>query len=109
MANEKIDITDAIDLSSLAGSEHVVARPGSCTGNACDFISTSATFNQSGTVRSMTITSSSPKPVKVGLDWADPFGYCGVSNSDTLAAFGSVEFFAPTAYNPGYCKIRASF
>lgn len=107
MAKELFDTNGAIDLSAL--TEGAVADVDSCSGDACDSISTSATFNSSGTVRTIKISSSSPNSIKVSMDWADPFGYCGVTNSGTIQPRSSIEFSAPTGYNPGYCKIRANF
>ena len=109
MEKIKMEISESIDLANLE-NESLNVPPQSCSGNACSVITLQATFHTGAyTVRSITIKNSSPKKVKVTLDWADPFGYCGVSNSDTIEAGGSVEFLAPTQYNPGYCKVKATF
>jgi hypothetical protein len=107
MSQELFDTEGAIDLSTL--TQDAIADVHSCSGDACDSISISATFNSSGTVRTIKVSSASPNPIEVSMDWSDPFGYCGVTNNGTIQGRSSIEFSAPTAYSPGYCKIRANF
>ena len=108
MEKSKINITECINLENLT-NEALAVAPDYCSGDACDVVALRATFNESGTVRFISASNSSSRTVNVSLDWADPFGYCGVTNSNTISPGGVVNFYAPTLYSPGYCRVRAFY
>ena len=110
MENELFDTASAIDLRNLTKA-NLASPPNSCSGNACEVIDLSATFNPGTTmVRTITVRNTGSKAIKVSMDWADFLGTCNVTtNTVQIAAGGSTTFQAPGPYNPGYCRIRSNF